>query len=221
VACSSTPDVSGITVQQGSKVNLINRTGTSTTVVVDSVPGVTLAAGMSVRVRLKAGQHSVALRPDCVFVGAVDTLVVTVITGDWIAPESTPTQNSPPSSAPGTAGTGGTDSAGVPPRVRSGAGTSSAGLDDNGGVAPPRAAQSGSTAATPAGSVRTSPSGGNAAPPEFGSFDPPSLAGEEGSDPRGGRLLAVIALICELGVTAGIIRAIVAQRADGAITTQT
>jgi hypothetical protein len=238
LTCSSTPDVSGISIPHGTKVNLINRTGVRATIFVNGQEGVSLDNGMGVRVKLRVGQHRIEMRPDCLVGVPSEALVVTVVLG-VLRPSATPTASGsaqPPSDLSGARPPGASAAAtSAPPGPSSngfegvpysgsdrggdgtgGDGAAASGTTGFGGVGGSEGAASGEDGVQPEGAAASDAAGSGEAPPvetEFGTFDQPYLAIAP-LDNRGSYLLAVIALICIFGVGAGIIRAILAQRAD-------
>jgi hypothetical protein len=227
--CGSHPTPSGINIRSGTRVNLINNTGDQ--VSLEIAPGgdhATLADGDGLIVRFRNGQHTVRMIPQCLL-GALGEAkpAVIVVTPDAPPPSTGPPQLGPP----------GPSASSRPPVP----GKTTPGPDGSDGIPAPVTTPTsfgGDLVPARPGTVRTvslaSISDAPASPPEKStprSTDDISLsAGKDiypevlpyglgPSDDQGRTLLAVIAAICVLGVTAAIIRAILAQRASGIIRT--
>lgn len=219
-ACSSAPSVTSVSVPEGTGIVVANATGRDGSVHVGGASVLPVADGTGVLLVLAVGQHEVRLVLECHTYNQAGPLAVTV-TGEApppppppaeSAPDSAPastTSAAPPSTspnlpaAPTAAGAGGAQTSTRPGSAGSG-----------GGRAPATTAGEPSTgsAATPAGTT-------SAAAPMPGATVPgPMAAGVISATPvalvdpghsKGLRLLAAVATICVLGVTAAIIRAIV------------
>jgi hypothetical protein len=194
LACGSIPDQPALTILVGTKVVVANQTGASATVMIGTVAGTTLEHGEATRVRLKKGQHTLTLVPDCAVVTTVGSSVITVNEPeDEGEPDPDPEAPGSGATRPPGRGTGSTGAPLVAPGVS---------------TATPTAASPSSTPATPL----PGPDG------DVAEFEPSYALGVPPVT-NGNVLLAIISLICILGVTAGIIRAILAQRADNVIHT--
>lgn len=202
LACSSVPTPANLTVKQNTRVVLANFTGADATATIGDGQTVAVADGKAISVRLKVGSYTITMTPDCLETYNVVAIVVTVVKAvappppsPVPSPPARPDAAGPPSSGPAvgasTAGTGGSSS------------LSPAGAPVAGGPA------SGSGVAEPADADTSGPDVQEAA----------AVRPDNRPDGRGNRLLAVIAAICVFGVTSAIIRAIVAQRATGALGT--
>jgi hypothetical protein len=203
--CPAAPDQPNLDIDEGTWVNVVNRTGAKATLEIDGSPSQTIPKNGGLSVGLPAGRHDLRLIPQCVAHGMllpVEINVAVVQLDPTTAPSTSPA--APPAGPPPSGGPGGS---GGPP-------------DDGGG------GDGGVTG--PAGGVGDQPVGPDGEPADGasdqdgGAPDWPA-AGDAGivvvpyavpetEDPRGARLLAVIATICVSGVTVAIIRAIIAQR---------
>jgi hypothetical protein len=168
---------------------------------------------MGAVVKLKQGQHEVSLAPQCVVVTGVEAVVVSVLTGSEMG-EPDPSDSSPPGILVGPEGSGGgsappTTGGNVPVPGASGPGPSAG--TSVGPLGTPTLTASALTVANP----RADDSGDQ--PMESAVINVKSIPLGDPRDPKGGRLLAVIAAICVIGVTAAIIRAIVSQRTSSAV----
>jgi hypothetical protein len=188
-ACSSRPDVTGLEVPQATPVLLVNDTGSDATVMVGSVPALDdpVPDGGGVLLTLAPGQHEVRMARGCGNAQPVTVLVTSPAPGS----------PSPPTSAsPAPAGTSGSQPDGVGP----GSGPSTGPLPG------------GSPAVVP---LATTVVVGTPGSTSLGGYDGPAVVMAARVDPTGAgnpkavRLLAAIATICVLGVTAAIIRSIV------------
>jgi hypothetical protein len=227
VVCGTHPDVRSLTVDIGTKIIIANLTEVAASVDVGKKGVLELAPGAGALVRLTSGQHELRLIPDCAVVTGTEAVVVTVQ-----APGQSPDQAPPPGDADDPVDTAGPDSP-VTTATTSPIGPTGPAVGGSGAADP----GAGGTTATagpgddPAGPM--APSGGapgvtgsarSAAVDELnGSLEsevidvrPIELGGSR--DPKGVRLLAVIAAICVFGVTAAIIRAIVSQRTSDTVT---
>jgi hypothetical protein len=216
LVCASRPDVSGITIGEGSRVTLINQTGTAARVDVGNRHGVfTVDNGAGVALRLSQGQHAVRLVPDCATsADNVDAVTVDVVE---VPDRGRPTPSSPaPWAGPSPAWSGnpGPVSMSGPPGRPGVTGPPSR---------PDPAGQPGaisSLRAAPAGPTRvdgvdvlSDGSGSDRAQDVYDVLSFPAIGGDE----QAGHLLAVVAFICVLGMTTAIIRAIVTQRPNSAM----
>ncbi len=191
--CESRPDVSSLTVQIDSEFMIANMTGARATVDVGGRRVIDLAPGAGALVRMSHGQHDLRLIPDCEI--ASDVAVVNVLT-PWEM------VNRPRSSVTITGGP--SPAASSQPRGAD-SGTRSPGVSavQTPGLAPPTSAPS--------------VSGGRVSSLDAEVLQVQTAPFEPADSPKGVRLLATIATICTLGVTAAIIRAIVTQRTTGSV----
>jgi hypothetical protein len=207
VACGSSPDVSTLSVVEGTPIVVVNHSGVSGRVEVGGAAVLTLADGEAGTLTLTLGSHNVVLVPQCVLVVSVTALVVTVTK----SPQPDPTQPSTPSGSPTeetlppTSGpefsndpTATADPTIGPRPKRMPAGVPVAGED-----------QVMSAAITSASATSASPTSASSPPAPSGVVQAEAIPWTKPEDSKGVRLLAVIAVICVLGVTAAIIRSIV------------
>jgi hypothetical protein len=192
VLCPAAPDASSLGIVEGTWINVVNQTGAPATLEVDGVANQTIVKGGGLSVMLPAGQHDLRLIPHCPTRGKLLSVLIDV---DLMSsPGSPAASGSAPTAPPARSGAPGDPSVspvgGADPRATS-----------------PVSVVSGLRSASPSPS-RTSPPD---APVPVDLVVVP-YAVPETDDPRGERLLAVIAAICVFGVTAAIIRAILAQR---------
>ena len=194
LVCPSVPEPRSLSIDEGAWVNVENETGAAATKHVDNLVRPTIGAGEGRSVRLPPGTHAVRLVPDC---PAHGNLVAAVIDVRAAPP--------PTASAGSTSGArSGSPTASLPGQPDP-AGADRSGLGPPGGWPPPGPPPPG----PPPGAL---PAG---APPAI--VVPsvqvvPYTVENPDEDPHGGHLLAMVATICVLGVTAAIIRAILAQR---------
>jgi hypothetical protein len=224
--CSSRPDLATLTIGTATKITLVNATGGEITVDTGGSSAPVLADGQGVRVKLSQGHHSVRMVPACLITGDVEAAEVTVVPGNLVTVAPPGPTRPTGGSAPPTSGPPGVSSSSTEP-----------GRAPGPGGAPP---WSGASWLPPTGSgpPPDAPPGPNPAPaPLPGGYPPgsdragqPVLMGQPDpdvydrpyqaqppTDQKGGRLVAVVALICILGVTVGIIRAIRAQHSNPVI----
>jgi hypothetical protein len=210
LACSSTPSVPNMTVKQNTRVVLANFTGADATAAIGDGRTVPVADGTAISVKLKPGTYLITMTPNCLDTYDIGATVITVVRSeDAPPPTSTPT----PPEATGPA---------VPPVPGDpGAGQGAASSSPSGSFWP-----SSQWTSSPPSSAPGALAGGAApsgpGPADADASDPDvraALAVPPSGNPdrRGDRLLALIAAICVFGVTSAIIRAIVAQRATGAL----
>jgi len=210
--CPAAPDQSSVNLTEGGWVNLVNRTGAKATLQVDGSSSQTIVKDGGLSVMLPVGRHDVRLIPICPVHGAIVPVVIDVAgvqPGGRAEPSGSPAE-SPPVGSPPSVGPAGS---GADP----GRGAGDGGTGPPGVVGGPPAGSDGSTGGSPKpdGSPGSDlASSGSVAP----GIDPDAAmvvvpyAVPQTEDPRGARLLAVIAAICVFGVTLAIIRAILAQR---------
>lgn len=206
LACSSTPSPANLTVKQTTRVVLANFTGADATATIGDDSTVAVADGEAISVRLKVGSYTITMTPDCLHTYNVVPVMITVVKAETPSPSPAP---SPPVR---------TDPAG-PPATASGPGV--------GDTSPSTPASDGSNQTSPEQAPVAGGPASGAGVPDLADPDPSdpdiekarAVRPDSHPDGRGDRLLAVIAAICVFGVTTAIIRAIVAQRATGALGT--
>jgi hypothetical protein len=194
LACGSRPDVDSLVVARGQPLVLANLTGAEATIDVGATTPLTVASGDGISVKLRQGVHLLRMVPNCVIVGEVGQTSVEVVAAPPIGP--------PPG---GSVGGPANDEPPVPrDQALSGADAS---VGPSRGDAPPGAeGQATTSGPTAADSV------GAGVDPQAGPVEATSVVIDPTSNEKLARLLAIIAAICVLGVTAGIIRAIVTHR---------
>jgi hypothetical protein len=199
--CPAAPDTPDLAIDDGTWVNIVNRTGAKATLEVDGTPGQTIPKDGGLSVMLPPGRHDVRLIPHCAVHGTLLPVVIDVSMLQSLPSPSASAVASPPAQPPPS---GAPESVRYPPVTVPPPSGSGPGGPGDGGV-------SGPADGPPAGDS-SGPAGG----PFDQGHDPDLLvvpyAVPEGEDPRGTNLLAVIATICVSGVTVAIIRAILAQR---------
>jgi hypothetical protein len=241
VACKSTASASSVTVPAESSLRVVNNTGHRAKLLLDGATKGEVAKGASADVLFHRGPVSLALKPDCVLAdeSSVRVEVVAAPTVQQPAPPATnPGAPVTGGSSGGTSSTGsaggsahqGGATAGTGTRTSGSAGTATA--PDARGAAPSAAARPGEEADPAQAGVAPTPAAGTetaaaidglddsatdqsldntttvsgAAAEPLASVEPVSETGRTG-------LLALIATVCAVGVSAGAIRAIIAQRA--------
>jgi hypothetical protein len=233
--CGTRPSVSSLSVLTGTKIIIANLTGVAATVNVGTKSVLELSLGMGAVVELKQGQHDLRLIPHCAVLTRTEPAVVTVLAvgqppdvppPDEPAPAANPDDpvDDPITMAtPSPTGTAGPAVGGSGVADPGAGGTTAAGpgVDPAGPMAPSGAA---SGVAGSAGSVAGSDGAGSDGVPgrsngsvETEVIDVQAIDLGGSRDPKGVRLLAVIAAICVFGVTAAIIRAIVSQRTSSTV----
>jgi hypothetical protein len=190
--CSSRPDPPSLTVAAGTQVTLVNETGVAALVDYGVKKLPTVAAGATFRPRLGTGEHVIKMVPQCPAATQIYPATVYV--------ERNPASVGPGPGWPDTP-TGHT----APGATR--ADTVASAVDD-------QVSTSDTTAQTSAAGAAVNAT----SPPVLGGGPNANGFGLIGvtNDSRGLHLLAVVALICILGVAVGIIRVIRAQRASSA-----
>jgi hypothetical protein len=199
VLCPSAPEPPSLDIVEGAWVNVVNQTGAAATLEVDGVPSQTIAQGGGLSVMLPVGIHDLRLIPHCPTRGKLRPVVVEVAALGLPAPSS-----GPGSTAPASSGDPSTDRQGRLDVPGSHAG------GDGPRVSPITDGSDGSAGGSP--SVSPVPRSGPGHEPVQADFLVVPYTVPVTEDPRGQRLLTVIAIICVFGVTAAIIRAILAQR---------
>jgi hypothetical protein len=197
-SCATAPDQSSLTVSAGTRVVFLNRTGHDGAVVVGEQTE-QVDDGSAVGLTIAVGQYDIRLVDECGS-AAVSQPVALTVTAAGSSP--TPTDGGAPGTVPSpetTALTGGA----APTDGQGGAdGSGTVGPTPGDDVRSPAQAV-GSTSPTP-----TPPSGPVADQSPVLAVTPVGLD-DAGGNPKDVRLLAVVAAICVLGVTAAIIRSIV------------
>jgi hypothetical protein len=241
LVCTSKPDTPELTITDQTRITLANLTGADASVDTGTEQALSVADGAGVSVRFRPGQYVLRMVPDCTLTSGVDAAVLTVVTEaaqplasapaksdpgpassdpDAPAPDATdpgPAAAGPPSWPPGREN-------GHSPRPHPGPDPGPpGGSEHQPGTAEHQPSPSSTTPQSPTGSpaaVLPEPT------PTPDPADQATTVGqpviydivvvpwqEPGSDPRDARLLAIIALICVLGVTMASIRAILTHRA--------
>lgn len=212
LVCTSYPEPPSVDIKVGTAVAVENRTGVSAVVDIGTADPVPLADGEGLTLKLKKGTYELRLLPSCLVVQAGAATVNVADGSDVREPGTNPPAEAPdPTRAP-PPNTPATDppasTAVVPATGDPAGGPASGGAPGSGsGTGADRPVVAGAPEAVPA----DAPEGG----PVLEQKGPYPLPRRD-NDERGAQLLAVIAAICVLGVTAGIIRAILAQQASGA-----
>jgi hypothetical protein len=214
--CSSTPATPSITVPADSKLRLTNNLGQAATLQIDGQDAASVAKGASVDVRFHRGPVLVAMAPQCPLNlnRSFKTLTVEVTPRTAApAPPSTPVVTGGPRAGTSQAPADGKSS----PRPTGASATTTTGDDDEAVVPVPSGDPlfPDEISALPASGVET----------PAGTEPPATVVNADGSQVQAltGReapvdngpigLLAIIATVCVVGVSAGAIRAIIAQRA--------
>ncbi|MEV0607728.1 hypothetical protein AB0I61_15320 [Polymorphospora rubra] len=210
VACGAKPDVGSVTVPAESTLRVVNNTGRRARLLLDGSAQGEIASGATADVLFRRGPVQLALKPVCVL---SEESAVRVEVAAAPPPQSTPgrpTAN-PTTSAPGR-----------PPTTRP--------VEE--APRPPASPRVGATpsvgvSATPSESVLPTPDpgapvgdvplpaaglGGSPADPGDGAAAEPMASVEPVRDTGPIGLLALVATVCVVGVSAGAIRAIIAQR---------
>ena len=208
LACGSHPSVSSLQVKTGTAIVFANNTGVTGTLTVGGVKVSDVDPGMGAVVRLRKGQHEVRLAPQCVVVNGTDAVVVNVQPGAEVNGNAPATGDPEPSGEPPAVMVEPTVP--VPDDSPVAAGSRPASVPSRGtagGTAP-------TATALPVANPRADEGD---SPMESVVIDVKAIPVGDPRDPKDGRLLAVIAAICVIGVTAAIIRAIVSQRTSSAV----
>jgi hypothetical protein len=196
VSCGSQPNVTSLALPEGTAFLVENRIGESAWVRVGDEAVLEVADGAGALLTLAVGQHDVRMVPSCLVTGEgrAQKVVVTV------SPATAASGDPSASSAPGATPT---------PDVPSGEPTATGSEP----VASVPAGPIGTPAVVPAGTeVVVDPGAPPATLPPLGHSEVLAATAVQlpgGGNPKGVRLLAIVAAICVLGVTAAIIRSIV------------
>jgi hypothetical protein len=225
VVCSTMPNVSSLTVKAGTRIFFANLTGTTASIDLGGKDPLTLADGTGAVVMLRLGQYDLRMVPDCVVVDEAQPVTVYVVPG--APPSASPSPAPSPSSSnptPGQAGPASAPPAGPPgTTVTAGPTASGSGASSGGLVAPTWGSSGGgqpsATAAGPGGGPDTNAVANDSPLTESRVLEVRPVPFGPTNDPKGSRLLALIATICVFGVTAAIIRAILSQRTTRAVNT--
>jgi hypothetical protein len=223
VACGAKPSATSVTVPAESSLRVVNNTGRRAKLVLDGATRGEISSGSAAEVLFHRGPVSLALKPDCVLADESSVRVEVVAAPPAAAPA--PPGSAPAPRAPGGATSGTNDGGGTTPGGTAGRttraedprerpdGAATASAEPTTPAAEPTPADGTETAtATVDGNLPalTEPTdsvtvtGANAEP--LASVEPVRTGGSTG-------LLALIATVCAVGVSAGAIRAIIAQRA--------
>jgi hypothetical protein len=195
-SCASAPEVTSLSVPVGTAVVVANAIQRDATVYVAGESIIAVASGSGALLNLAAGQHDVRLVPVCLAYADAEPLIITVT-------ESLPESSPPPDSGPTEAAVTAPPPAPAPrpTTARPPLATTAPGDGTASTVVPAAASASPDAQAT---RVSTSTPADRTGVLAAGPVD---LDGTYHS--KGVRLLAVVATICVLGVTAAIIRSIV------------
>jgi hypothetical protein len=204
-ACRSAPAVTSLTVPEGTAFAVTNALGRDAVVYVGGSSVLAVDDDDGALLMLSAGQHDVRMVPECLEFSAAGTLTVTV-TGS----EPTPADTTQTSAASVPSPAADPTSAPAPPAAGAGgsqpnSATTGAGPVDSAALETVAATTADPTADSPTAARPRSGSGVAAA----GVISAEPLTLDDESHSKGLRLLAAVATICVLGVTAAIIRAIV------------
>jgi hypothetical protein len=209
LVCGTRPNVTNLAIKHGTRVIIANRTGVAATVDIGRRRLLDLADGTGALVRLRSGQHELRMIPDCVVVTETETAAVNVLTRAQLSESLTPTPV--PSGAP-------SDPDDPEVMVQSTSDPASTREPPSTDRAPTGStvSETSTSAAQPGTLGGADPTGpptldGRAGPDEIAVVEVGAIRLDEGSDPKGLRLVGAIATICVLGVTAAIIRAIVSE----------
>jgi hypothetical protein len=227
VACGAKPSTTAVTVPAESSLRVVNNTGRRAKLVLDGATRGEISSGSAAEVLFHRGPVSLALKPDCVLSDESSSVRVEVV-----AAPAAPTNpaNGPAPRTPATSGgstSGGTIGSGSTrnpdrtareeePRENPAPAAASARPTDPAAAPTPAAGEQTATAtldgelpAMDAADDSVTVAGANAEP--LASVEPVTEGGSTG-------LLALIATVCVVGVSAGAIRAIIAQRATRTLT---
>ncbi|MEV0714665.1 hypothetical protein [Asanoa sp. NPDC050611] len=239
VACGAKPSSASVTVPAESTLRVVNKTGRKAKLLLDGATRGEVASGATADVLFHRGPVELALKPDCVLADEKAVRVEVVA-----PPPPAATGDDEPANPPiapfggggnGTGNTGNTNGSDDNGDDQAAGGDDAPGQDrQNGGDNP-------AAAATPGAE---DPNGDQANPDEPADPDAAAIAADSFVDPNGGTgldgattiaggaaaeplasvdpvsdtgptgLLALIATVCVVGVSAGAIRAIIAQRAS-------
>ncbi|MFI5841071.1 hypothetical protein ACIA8K_15340 [Catenuloplanes sp. NPDC051500] len=227
VACGATPSVGSVSVPAESTLRVVNQTGYKAKLLLDGVTQGEVGKGEAAKILFHHGPVSLALKPNCVLTEESASVRVSVRTPARPAPPAVaaapapeaPAPHAPPPAAPEPGSPSITTRRTTPgdPRPAPATATTSSKAGTPGGTtgSPSPSATTGAAApsqsalpdplALPLATGATVAAEGVAAEP-VASVEPVREAGPVG-------LLALIATICIIGVSAGAIRAIIAQRA--------
>jgi hypothetical protein len=241
LVCTSTPDTAAVTIAENTRITLANLTGAAASVDSGTAQALTVADGVGVSVRLRAGEYTIRMVPECTVTNAVEAATITVkdsldpspvppatlppiLTDPGIVtlpvpiPSRTRTQTEPPATAVPAPSLSTPVTSPAVPRMPPPSSLSAAPASTR-----PESPVSAGPGGPPAsiGTPNIGPPGSIAIPaePEPVIYDVLMVPVHQQGDPRDARLLAVIAVICVFGVTTAIIRAILSQRARGMVST--
>ena len=201
VTCHARPDVHSLTVPEGTAILIANHTEVRAAVIVGGATVLTVNDGEGALLTLAPGQHEVSVQPECRVTTAARSLAVTVTA----VPPAQPTAPTVPPTVTGS-GSGGTPVRSSTPPATTATTSATGGAPATTDV--PANWTSPSPGSTPSAGAPTL--GPSSAPPwpDVVRADVVALPDGAGNS-KGVRLLAAIATICVLGVTAAVIRSIV------------
>ncbi|GIH08951.1 hypothetical protein Rhe02_70180 [Rhizocola hellebori] len=204
--CDSKPSTPSVTVGAETRIRLTNGLGAAAQLNIDGSPSATVADGETVEVQFHRGPVSITMAQSCLLPSDTKALTVAVTAVPPPVVQPSPTRPAPPVAQP--------QQSTKPPAGTNPQQTTAASLpplpgdplfpDDPANVA-------GAGTPGPQGDTLNSPpavvvgAGGNGQTPRLASNTPLDKG------PIG--LLAIVATVCVVGVTAGAIRAIITQRA--------
>jgi len=207
--CGSKPNVPSISVPSQSKVIFINNLGQGAQLQIDGADGGPVGSGEAVEIQFHRGPVSVAMVPECLLNlnGSFEPVTVQVS-----QPRTTTSTTTRSTTSPKPSATSGTRTSPSPASSHPATATGTAGpgqtepdLND-----PLFQIDTGTEGDNP------SPSAATVVKNPDGSLANPALSPMSQSDRGPIRLLAIIATVCVVGVSAGAIRAIISQRASRA-----
>jgi hypothetical protein len=192
--CGSRPNLTTLTVRTGSTFMIANMTGVTATVDVGRRRLIELPPGTGAVVRMSLGPHDLQLIPDCAAMSEAVVAVVNVVTpGEMTGRATSAATADPDESAVGIS------------------------LSSMAASNPQRSTTTAPTAQNPGAAAASEPGGGEDESLGAKVVRVETLPFRPGDNPKSVRLLAAIATICALGVTAAIIRAIVTQRTTDSV----
>ncbi|MDG4822139.1 hypothetical protein O7635_09760 [Asanoa sp. WMMD1127] len=240
VACGAKPSAASVTVPAESTLRVVNNTGRKAKLMLDGATRGEVASGATADVLFHRGPVELALKPDCMLADEKSVRVEVLAAAPQPPAAGNDTPANPPTAPFGGGNTAGGDAAGdgddapAGDDQRDGDRQNRANSDDDADPA---------TAASPGADPAASPGADAANPEDPANPDAAALALDSFANPDGGTgldgattvagaaaeplasvdpvsdsgptgLLALIATVCVVGVSAGAIRAIIAQRAS-------
>jgi hypothetical protein len=208
LSCGSQPSAGEVTVAAESTIIFVNKLGQGASLRVNGHDSVRVGDSQSAELRFHRGPVEITMVPDCLLNLSKNFAPVSV---NVLSPSTGTVQTVSPSQGSGSS-TGQGSASGTSSKANGASGTAGKRSPDGRGQQSPSGAP-------------ISPADGGVSSPGAGTVEGPAASGEQGlaaepvataqtsdgSGPNG--LLALIATVCVVGVSAGAIRAIVAQRA--------